>query len=72
MDAWQVLATPPERYGLYTICYNRFMRWRKAGLWDRLVESVSPAFDSELVMIDISPTRSEQRGVTEKGDQNAA
>lgn len=24
----------PERYGPYTTCYNRFVRWRKAGVWD--------------------------------------
>ena len=26
----------PERYGPYTTAYNRFNRWRKAGIWDRL------------------------------------
>src|ERR1700753_1677720 len=26
----------PERYGPSTTCYNRFVRWRKAGVWDRL------------------------------------
>ncbi|WP_284734568.1 IS5 family transposase, partial [Sphingosinicella terrae] len=26
----------PERYGPRTTCYNRFVRWRKAGVWDRL------------------------------------
>src|SRR6201996_8431552 len=25
----------PERYGPYTTAYNRFNRWRKAGVWDR-------------------------------------
>ncbi len=29
----------PERYSPYTTCYNRFNRWRKAGVWDRLVAS---------------------------------
>ena len=24
----------PERYGPRTTCYNRFVRWRKAGVWD--------------------------------------
>ncbi len=23
----------PERYGPRTTCYNRFVRWRKAGVW---------------------------------------
>ena len=25
----------PERYGPRTTCYNRFVRWRRAGVWDR-------------------------------------
>ncbi len=28
----------PERYGPRTTCYNRFNRWRKAGVWGRLHE----------------------------------
>ncbi len=28
----------PERYGPYTTVYNRFNRWTKAGVWDRLME----------------------------------
>ena len=31
----------PERYGPYTTCYNRFVRWRSAGVWDRLLAFVS-------------------------------
>ena len=31
--AWRDL---PERYGPYTTVYNRFNRWRKADIWDRL------------------------------------
>ncbi len=27
----------PERYGSYTTVYNRFNRWTKAGVWDRLM-----------------------------------
>src|SRR6185503_14848486 len=26
----------PERYGPATTCYNRFVRWRKFGVWDRV------------------------------------
>ena len=25
----------PESYGPPTTCYNRFVRWRRAGVWDR-------------------------------------
>ena len=24
----------PENFGPYTTCYNRFVRWRMAGIWD--------------------------------------
>ncbi len=26
----------PERYKPYTTCYNRFNRWRKKAIWDRV------------------------------------
>jgi len=29
----------PETYGPHTTCYNRFVRWRKAGVWDRLMQA---------------------------------
>jgi transposase len=63
----------PERYGPYTTCYNRFVRWRKAGVWDRLLTAVSRAFDGELVMIDSSSIRVHQHGATlKRGTQIAA
>ncbi len=31
----------PERYGPYTTVYNRFNRWRKAGVWDKLMDASS-------------------------------
>ena len=30
----------PERYGPRTTVYNRFNRWRKAGVWDRLMDAI--------------------------------
>ncbi len=30
-----------ERYGPHTTCYNRFVCWRKAGVWDRLLADIS-------------------------------
>jgi transposase len=35
----------PERYGPHTTCYNRFIRWRKAGVWDRLMDAITKAHD---------------------------
>ncbi len=43
----------PERYGPPTTCYNRFVRWRKVGVWDRIFEAVLKAYDGDLQMIDL-------------------
>ena len=62
-------AEVPERYGPSTTCYNRFVRWRKAGVWDRLLAAVSQDFEGELVMIDSTCVRVHQHGATgKKGD----
>jgi len=62
-------AETPERYGPSTTCYNRFVRWRKAGVWDRLLAAVSAGFNGELVMIDSTCMRVHQHGATgKKGD----
>lgn len=59
----------PERYEPPTTCYNRFVRWRKAGVWDRLLAAVSAGFDDELVMIDSTCVRVHQHAATgKKGD----
>ncbi|MEC7000178.1 IS5 family transposase [Brucella abortus] len=62
-------AEVPERYGPPTACYNRFVRWRKAGVWDRLLEAVSKAYDGDIVIdrLDLCP-RSPARGHRKKGD----
>ena len=50
----------PERYGPYTTAYNRFNRWRKAGVWDRLMDAVIKAHDGKVQMIDSSIVRVHQ------------
>ncbi len=56
----------PERYGPHTTCYNRFVRWRKAGVWDRILEAVTAAYDGDIIMIDSSCVRVHQHGATAK------
>jgi transposase len=56
----------PERYGPPTTCYNRFVRWRKAGVWDRLLAAVSEAYDGDIVMIDSTCVRVHQHAATGK------
>ena len=56
----------PERYGPHTTCYNRFVRWREAGIWDQLLAAMREAVDGEIVMIDSSSVRVHQQGAARK------
>jgi transposase len=56
----------PERYGPRTTCYNRFVRWRKGGVWDRLMEAISAVYDGNVQMIDSTSVRAHQQAATAK------
>ena len=56
----------PERYGPYTTCYNRFVRWRKLGVWDTIFDSVSKAYEGSLQMVDSSSIRVHQHAANGK------
>lgn len=56
----------PERYGPYTTCYNRFVRWRKLGVWDRLFEAITRAYAGEVQMVDSSSIRVHQHAANGK------
>jgi len=56
----------PERYGPVTTIYNRFQRWRKAGVWDRLMDAIVEAHDGQIQMIDSSIVRVHQHGAAAK------
>ena len=36
----------PENFGPYTTCYNRFVRWRRAGVWDQLMDALTAGHDT--------------------------
>ena len=56
----------PERYGPYTTCYNRFVRWRRAGVWDRLMDAITAAYNGDIQMIDSSVVRVHQHAANVK------
>ncbi len=56
----------PERYGPYTTFYNRINRWRKAGVWDRLMDAVIQAYDGNVQMIDSTSVRVHQHAAGAK------
>jgi transposase len=56
----------PERYGPCTTCYNRFVRWRKAGVWGRLMNATAGARQVNIQMIDSTCVRAHQQAATAK------
>ena len=36
----------PQAFGPYTTCYNRFVRWRRAGVWNRIMNALAAAHDN--------------------------
>ena len=52
----------PEAFGPYTTCYNRFVRWRRAGVWGRIIDTLAAAHDAAVQMIDTSIVRVHQHG----------
>jgi transposase len=52
----------PDAFGPYTTCYNRFVRWRRAGVWSRIIDALAAAHDAAVQMIDTSVVRVHQHG----------
>jgi transposase len=36
----------PDNFGPYTTCYNRFVRWRRAGVWAKIMSALAGAHDA--------------------------
>jgi transposase len=52
----------PDDFGPYTTCYNRFVRWRRAGVWARIMNALAAAHDASVQMIDTPIVRVHQHG----------
>lgn len=55
----------PDRYGSWKTCYDRFVRWRQDGTWERLLKHVQTKSDAVaeiewIVSIDSSVVRAHQ------------
>src|SRR5687767_6059929 len=59
----------PESYGPHTTCYNRFVRWRLAGIWDQIMEALAAAHNAAVHMIDTSIVRVHQHGACIAGNR---
>jgi transposase len=47
----------PETFGPYTTCFNRFVRWGRAGVWDQIMDALATTHDAAVQMIDTSVVR---------------
>jgi len=56
----------PERYGPKTTCYNRFRRWTRAGVWDRIMDALTEAYNGDIQMIDGTSVRVHHSAATLK------
>jgi transposase len=59
----------PENYGSHTTCYNRFVRWRRAGIWDQIMDALAATHDAAVQMIDTSVVRVHQHGACIAGNR---
>ena len=58
---WRDLPIP---FGPCTTGYYRFVRWRRAGFWSRIIDALAAAHDAAVQMIDTSVVRVHQHGVS--------
>ena len=57
----------PERYGKWKSVHKRFTRWAKAGVWERVFDSLTGAPDNQYLMLDTTLVRAHQQAATGKG-----
>jgi transposase len=62
-SAWRDL---PERHGPPTTCCNRFRRWTKAGVRDRIMDAMTDAYGGDVRMIDGTSVRVHHAAATLK------
>ena len=57
----------PERYGKYKSVHKRFTRWAKAGVWERVFDSLTADLDNQYLMLDTTLVRVHQQAAGGKG-----
>ena len=50
----------PERFGDWKIVYQRFSRWAKSGIFERIFKLLASDHDNEYMMIDTTIVRAHQ------------
>ncbi len=44
----------PDDFGPYTTCYNRFVRWRRAGVWTRIMNALAATHDATVQRLRVN------------------
>src|SRR6201997_514043 len=55
-----------ESFGPYTTCYNRFVRWRRAGVWDQIMDAPAAMHDAAVQMVATSIVRVHQQAAASR------
>ncbi len=66
----------PERYGPWQTCFDRFVRWRRDGTWDRLLSHAQTKSDAVgevewLVSVDSTVIRAHQHAAGARHEPGA-
>ncbi len=54
----------PERYGKYKSVHKRFMRWARAGVWDRIFADLVRDKQNPYLMLDATIVKAHQQAAT--------
>jgi len=57
----------PARYGKWNSVFQRYNRWSKTGVWERMFQKLSDDPDFEYLMIDSTVVRAHQNSAGAKG-----
>ena len=57
----------PQEFGNWNSVFQRFRRWAKAGVWERVFADLIDDPDNDYVMLDSTLVRAHQQAATGKG-----
>ena len=59
----------PERYGQWNSAFQRYSRWSKRGVWQRILEALGGEVDLEHLLLDSTTVRAHQHAAGAKGGE---
>jgi len=59
----------PERYGQWNSAFQRYSRWSKRGVWQRILAALGGEVDLEHLLLDSTTVRAHQHAAGAKGGE---